>query len=311
MNKGQGITFIGAGTRLEGELTLESAALVSGELRGKISSAGQIKIEPEGLIDGELNCHELRVCGTFRGKLRCQKLTIVHGGVVEGEVASNQMEIFDGGQFVGSRTRGPDAVDMPMPANAVLPQEGGKSHLKLVVGLAAAIGIGWLVVAKTPLIANISHSLQTLSASNTDAGDEKARAVLDNLIATETSAGMAQSDASQAGIVLEASGSLPAAGYFAEDSEAMDAANAMLLEQSFSENSAADVDTEAEQGLLPQPSEGETADSAQESTAADSLATGAAANVTGSGTVVVDIDASAVGTQGAADVPVNAPVNRM
>jgi cytoskeletal protein CcmA (bactofilin family) len=311
MNKGQGITFIGAGTRLEGELTLESAALVSGELRGKISSAGQIKIEPEGLIDGELNCHELRVCGTFRGKLRCQKLTIVHGGVVEGEVASNQMEIFDGGQFVGSRTRGPDAVDMPMPANAVLPQEGGKSHLKLVVGLAAAIGIGWLVVAKTPLIANISHSLQTLTASKADAGDDKARAVLDNLIATETSAGLAQGDASQAGIALEASGSLPAAGYFAEDSEAMDAANAMLLEQSFSENSAADADVEADQGLQPQPSESETADSASESTAADSIETGAAANVTGNSALVVDSDASAVGTQDAADVPVNAPVNRM
>lgn len=54
MSKGQGITFIGAGTRLEGEMMLESAALVSGELHGRVSSKGQIKIEQGGLIEGEL-----------------------------------------------------------------------------------------------------------------------------------------------------------------------------------------------------------------------------------------------------------------
>lgn len=277
MNKAQGITFIGAGTRLEGEMTLESAALVSGELKGKISSAGQIKIEPQGLIDGELDCHELRVCGTFRGQLRCQKLVIVHGGVVEGEVASNEMEIFDGGQFLGSRTRGPEAAELPVAPSAVLPREQGKSPLRLVVGLAAVVGLGWLIATKTPLIETLSNGLQAMAAPSV-APEAADRAPLPEMVAADTSAGF--------GVMpVAASDTMTNAGYFTEDPEAMEAGNALLLEQAFS-------DTQAEADVQA-PLIDEAADQAEPlTTVADS-------------SLEVDVEASALGTQGAADLSGN------
>lgn len=120
-SKGNGITFISAQTSIEGDIQLESTALIAGKLQGKIDSAGQIKIELGGEISGELRCDELRVCGVFRGRACCNKLIIVSSGVVEGEVASHQMEIYEGGQFVGQRIKGPELDALPEMLQALAP----------------------------------------------------------------------------------------------------------------------------------------------------------------------------------------------
>ncbi|QQX81855.1 polymer-forming cytoskeletal protein [Shewanella sp. KX20019] len=100
-----GLTFIAQGTKLTGESEFSAEALVSGEIFGDIQSTSNITIEQDGLIDGVLNCQELRVSGTFRGKLICNKLNISSTGVVDGEVTCQSMEIFEGGQFIGMRVR--------------------------------------------------------------------------------------------------------------------------------------------------------------------------------------------------------------
>ncbi|WP_394200922.1 polymer-forming cytoskeletal protein [Shewanella waksmanii] len=100
-----GLTFIAQGTKLSGETHFEGEALIGGELYGKISSTGKITIEAEGYIDGDLRCKELKVSGVFKGKLKCDKLNITNTGSVEGEIACESMEIFEGGQFIGMRVR--------------------------------------------------------------------------------------------------------------------------------------------------------------------------------------------------------------
>lgn len=99
-----GLTFIAQGTKLSGETHFEGEALI-GELYGKISSTGKITIEADGYIDGDLRCKELKVSGVFKGKLKCDKLNITNTGSVEGEIACESMEIFEGGQFIGMRVR--------------------------------------------------------------------------------------------------------------------------------------------------------------------------------------------------------------
>ncbi|MEC4727777.1 polymer-forming cytoskeletal protein [Shewanella sp. D64] len=100
-----GLTFVAQGTKLSGECHFAGEALIGGEVNGKISSAGKITIEVDGYIDGELSCSELKVAGNFKGKLKCDKLNITSTGTVEGEVACESMEIFEGGQFIGMRVR--------------------------------------------------------------------------------------------------------------------------------------------------------------------------------------------------------------
>lgn len=120
-SKGNGITFISAQTSIEGDTQLDNSALIAGKLQGKIGSAGQIKIELGGEISGEVSCDELRVCGVFSGRVCCNKLIITSSGVVEGEVASHQMEIYEGGQFIGQRIKGPELDDLPDMLQALAP----------------------------------------------------------------------------------------------------------------------------------------------------------------------------------------------
>ncbi|TCN85361.1 bactofilin family protein [Shewanella fodinae] len=115
-NKKMGeITYIASGCNITGETEFTGNALIGGSVFGKVHSEQQITIEPEGLIHGELCCHELKVAGVFKGKLKCERLVITGTGNVEGEVASKSMEIFDGGQFVGVRVK--DEVNLLQKLN--------------------------------------------------------------------------------------------------------------------------------------------------------------------------------------------------
>lgn len=121
-SKGNGVTFISASTSIEGEMQLAGTALVAGKLAGNIRCAGQIKIELGGEVSGELSCDELKVCGVFRGKVRCNKLVIVSSGTVEGEVLSHQLEIYEGGQFIGQRVIGQELEHLPELLQTLAPE---------------------------------------------------------------------------------------------------------------------------------------------------------------------------------------------
>lgn len=126
-SKGNGVTFISASTSIEGEMQLAGTALVAGKLAGNIRCAGQIKIELGGEVSGELSCNELKVCGVFRGKVRCNKLVIVSSGTVEGEVLSHQLEIYEGGQFIGQRIIGQELEHLPELLQTLAPEGSAKN----------------------------------------------------------------------------------------------------------------------------------------------------------------------------------------
>ncbi|WP_434952881.1 bactofilin family protein [Shewanella sp. HL-SH4] len=117
-NKSKGVTYIGADMSLKGEIDIQGPALIAGKITGVVRSSDEVKIEPCGVIDGEVYCQELRVSGTLKGKLFCNKLVIISTGVVEADVSSHDMEIYDGGQFIGMRTKGPDAGVLPVSSDS-------------------------------------------------------------------------------------------------------------------------------------------------------------------------------------------------
>lgn len=137
-NKNKGMTYIGADMALEGDVNIQGPAMVAGQTQGTINSTDHIKIELGGVVEGEVFCQEMRVSGVFKGKLHCNKLVIVSSGIVEGEVSSHQMEIYDGGQFIGMRTKGPDASGLPQadvePSSLKTPHQS--SHQPLLAGAA-------------------------------------------------------------------------------------------------------------------------------------------------------------------------------
>ncbi|NMH64542.1 bactofilin family protein [Shewanella salipaludis] len=99
------LTFIAQGTKLTGMTEFSGDALIGGELNGSVYSEANITIELNGCIQGEVKCHELKVSGFFNGKLACDKLIITGSGTLEGEISCTSMEIYDGGQFIGTRVK--------------------------------------------------------------------------------------------------------------------------------------------------------------------------------------------------------------
>ncbi|GAA4875199.1 polymer-forming cytoskeletal protein [Ferrimonas pelagia] len=100
-----GLTYISTDCRLSGELVLESDCMVDGSIEGTVTAKGSVIIEQQGRIEGELEAEEVRVSGHFKGKLKCKRLSITANGMVDGEVLSEKIEIFEGGQFVGTRLK--------------------------------------------------------------------------------------------------------------------------------------------------------------------------------------------------------------
>ncbi len=111
------LTFVAQGTKLSVESHFAGEALIGGEVYGKVSSTEKVTIEIDGYLNGELNCEELKVSGNFKGKLKCKKLNITSTGTVEGEIACESMEIFEGGQFIGMRIREDIALLNTVPLN--------------------------------------------------------------------------------------------------------------------------------------------------------------------------------------------------
>ncbi|PKI07638.1 hypothetical protein CXF78_04435 [Shewanella sp. 11B5] len=173
-NKNKGMTYIGVDMALEGDMHLQGPAMIAGQTKGKISSTDQIKIEPSGVVEGEVFCQELRVSGLFKGKLHCNKLIIVSSGIVEGEVSSHQMEIYDGGQFIGMRTKGPESSGLPQVDSERLASQGKTSSMsdnktpisrgKLSLVAAAAI----VIITAMIMQPTISSALNRTQAASTD-----------------------------------------------------------------------------------------------------------------------------------------------
>lgn len=99
------LTFISYGTKFIGEIHLTGDALISGEISGSIFSENNITLDPEGIIEGETRCKEIKIAGHFKGKLNCDRILITRSGTLDGEVTSNHMEIYEGGQFIGVRVQ--------------------------------------------------------------------------------------------------------------------------------------------------------------------------------------------------------------
>ncbi|MFK3978236.1 bactofilin family protein [Shewanella vesiculosa] len=180
-HKNKGMTYIGADMTLEGNVRIQGPAMVAGHTKGTINSTDQIKIELGGVIEGDVFCQEMRVSGLFKGKLHCNKLIIVSSGIVEGEVSSHQMEIYDGGQFIGMRTKGPDASQLPQAeaeqSSHQQAQQASVTHSvfsgrKFTYAAVATI----LIIAGTILQPTISSALnrgQILSSDNNQASVEQ------------------------------------------------------------------------------------------------------------------------------------------
>jgi len=97
-----GSTIIGSDTHLVGNLTLSDGLHLDGRIDGDIQSEGDVTIGQSGRLEGEINARRVLISGQVNGRIDAERLEIVAGGVVEGNVVTVDLVIEPGGRFNGS-----------------------------------------------------------------------------------------------------------------------------------------------------------------------------------------------------------------
>jgi len=91
--KSANTTVIATGTKITGEIQVESKVQVDGEFSGTINAKSIISVEKNGLIEGEIVAQKLVVTGCFLGTAHCEEIEILAGGKVVGQITSKVLVI--------------------------------------------------------------------------------------------------------------------------------------------------------------------------------------------------------------------------
>ena len=98
-----GISIIGNGTKITGDINSNGDIRVDGSLTGELITKGKVIIGETGKIKGEINCKNSDVEGSIEGKITvAQLLAIKTKGRINGDIITNRLAIEPGCQFTGN-----------------------------------------------------------------------------------------------------------------------------------------------------------------------------------------------------------------
>lgn len=95
--------FLDSGSRLVGDLRFDDTFRVDGRFEGQIHSSGRLVVGESGEIEGEVHVAHVHVAGTIRGTVAdAEKVEIVAGGKIYGEIRTRSLIIADGAVLEGT-----------------------------------------------------------------------------------------------------------------------------------------------------------------------------------------------------------------
>ena len=105
-------TYIGEDTSLQGTFVFKGDTKIAGKLKGEIRllDSAPLAIEPSGIFDGTLYCHNLIVYGHFVGEIRSSgTVTFFPSSSFNGHIKAQNLVIHPGANiFMEGTTTGED-----------------------------------------------------------------------------------------------------------------------------------------------------------------------------------------------------------
>lgn len=96
-------TVIAEGLTIEGELVTDEEVVVSGTVRGTLTSGDVVSVGPGGVVEADIQASSLSVAGQVTGNVNAQdRIDIQAGGRLVGDVKSARLTIADGASFKGN-----------------------------------------------------------------------------------------------------------------------------------------------------------------------------------------------------------------
>lgn len=95
-------TILGAGCRVDGDLTIKGSARLLGEVEGSVKVSGDIEIELGARVRGTVRAERARIGGRIEGDVLVKdSLELRSGAHLSGDVYARSFRIQDGAIFQG------------------------------------------------------------------------------------------------------------------------------------------------------------------------------------------------------------------
>ncbi|MEA2562636.1 MAG: hypothetical protein QOH06_4140 [Acidobacteriota bacterium] len=96
------ITHIAPGSRVQGQLSGPTELLVEGEVEGEIRVDSTVMIGTEGVVQGPVTAHVVRIGGRVFGNVTASdRIEVAPSGSLEGDAAAPRIIIAEGAFFKG------------------------------------------------------------------------------------------------------------------------------------------------------------------------------------------------------------------
>jgi cytoskeletal protein CcmA (bactofilin family) len=88
------------GTSINGNIVAPNDIRIDGVLVGKLDCKGRVIIGPQGKIEGDINCINAIIEGTFSGNINVKELlTVKETGVISGDIVTDKLMVQTGAIF--------------------------------------------------------------------------------------------------------------------------------------------------------------------------------------------------------------------
>jgi len=88
------------GTEVSGTVTSDSDIRVDGKLSGDLNCASKMIIGPTGSIEGDVQCENALIEGSFKGNLKVRNtLHIKENAKVDGDISTDKLIVDQGAEF--------------------------------------------------------------------------------------------------------------------------------------------------------------------------------------------------------------------
>jgi cytoskeletal protein CcmA (bactofilin family) len=106
-----GETIIARGVRIEGDFFAEGDIVIEGEVRGTISTTGDLRVGTEAKIEANIKAQNAIIAGNVEGNMKIEsKLDLLSSSHIAGDVSVQTLAVEAGAQVNGMIHMGEEAL---------------------------------------------------------------------------------------------------------------------------------------------------------------------------------------------------------
>ena len=107
-----GLSIIGTGMRVEGDVSADGVVKVEGSIVGTIRAARQVLVAKGGVVEGDILTREAIVGGEVRGGIQAtERVELQATSVVHGDITTRRLLVQEGGEINGILHMGAEVAE--------------------------------------------------------------------------------------------------------------------------------------------------------------------------------------------------------